>query len=173
MLSGFSDYRSSFVKFTDIRQINCHSAVNTSLERYDITILRAPFDTGTVIHFDSHLETWDPKIIGGSLSKYAGYNHGTFLSCADSEGLILNNSVHAGIRGPVSNPVDDLAHDRDCDFQIITARDIDRIGTKGVINEIKERVRESKVYISVDIDVLDPAFAPSISFIFPLWNLSP
>jgi agmatinase len=43
---------------------------------------------------------------------------------------------------------------------MIKARDLDQIGTKGVIEKLKERVADSKVYISVDIDVLDPAFAP-------------
>jgi agmatinase len=64
--------------------------------------------------------------------------------------------------------VNDLTHNKHCGFQIITARDINCIRTKGVIKEIKKRVGEAKVYISVDIDVLDPAFAPGTSFIFPL-----
>lgn len=44
---------------------------------------------------------------------------------------------------------------------MIKARDIDRIGTAGVIEQLRNRVGDSKVYISVDIDVLDPAFAPA------------
>jgi agmatinase len=47
---------------------------------------------------------------------------------------------------------------------MVRARDIDRIGTAGVIQKIKDRVAGMKVYISVDIDVLDPAFAPGMSF---------
>lgn len=43
---------------------------------------------------------------------------------------------------------------------MVRARDIDRLGPDGVIKKIKDRVGDSKVYISVDIDVLDPAFAP-------------
>jgi agmatinase len=110
-----------------------------------------------VIHIDSHLDTWDPKIIGGRLSEYAGYNHGTFLSHAHSEGLILGTSVHLGTRARVSNPRYNLDHDRSCGFLIIPARDIDSIGVEGVIKKIKGRVGKSKAYISVDIDVLDPA----------------
>jgi agmatinase len=48
-------------------------------------------------------------------------------------------------------------------------RDIDRLGVEGVIKEIKDRVEETNVYISVDIDVLDPAFAPGMSHL-PPWN---
>jgi hypothetical protein len=46
---------------------------------------------------------------------------------------------------------------------MVKARDIDRIGTNGIIENLKERVGNTKVYISVDIDVLDPAFAPGKS----------
>jgi agmatinase len=44
---------------------------------------------------------------------------------------------------------------------MIKARDIDRFGPHGVIEKLKNRVAGTKVYISVDIDVLDPAFAPA------------
>jgi agmatinase len=54
----------------------------------------------------------------------------------------------------------DVRNDLRCGFEIIRARDIDRIGTQGIIEKLKERVAGTKVYISVDIDVLDPAFAP-------------
>lgn len=119
------------------------------------------FGPVSVIHFDSHLDTWDPSVLGGGLSHYAGVNHGTFLHIAHEEGLILNSSWHAGIRAPVSNPKYDLRHDKACGFQIVRARDIDRIGTGGVIEKLKSGVGETPVYISVDIDVLDPAFAPA------------
>lgn len=87
-------------------------------------------------------------------------NHGTFLHIAHEEGLIRNTSIHAGIRGPVSRPKGDVRNDRRCGFEIVKARDIDRTGVRGIIERLKNRVGDSKVYISVDIDVLDPAFAP-------------
>lgn len=62
----------------------------------------------------------------------------------------------------------DLRNDVRCGFDIVRARDIDRIGIDGVIRKLKERVAGTKVYISVDIDVLDPAFAPGKRFI---WHL--
>ncbi|KAK4987370.1 hypothetical protein LTR66_007615 [Elasticomyces elasticus] len=90
-----------------------------------------------------------------------GVNHGTFLHLAHEEGLVRNTSVHAGIRAPVANRKYDLKNDRRCGFDIITARDIDKITTHGVIEKLKARVTGTKLYISVDIDVLDPAFAPA------------
>jgi len=87
-------------------------------------------------------------------------NHGTFLHLAHEEGLICNTSIHAGIRAPLNGGKGDLRNDVRCGFEILTARDIDRIGVNGIISKLKDRVGTSKVYISVDIDVLDPAFAP-------------
>jgi len=60
----------------------------------------------------------------------------------------------------------DLRNDKRCGFEIIKARDIDRLGAQGVIDTLKQRVGDTKVYISVDIDSLDPAFAPGMSDCF-------
>ncbi|KAG9783425.1 Arginase/deacetylase, partial [Aureobasidium melanogenum] len=129
-----------------------------------LAALRSTFDHWgpvSVIHFDSHLDTWDPTVLGGGISHYAGVNHGTFLHIAHEEGLILNSSAHAGIRAPAINKKYDWKNDKRCGFEIITARDIDRIGVMGIIDRLKARVGDTPVYISVDIDVLDPAFAPA------------
>ena len=56
----------------------------------------------------------------------------------------------------------DIRNDLRCGFEMIKARDLDILGADGVISRIKKRVGDSKVYISVDIDVLDPAFAPGM-----------
>ena len=47
-----------------------------------------------------------------------------------------------------------------CGFKIIKAKDIDRIGVQGIVQKLRDRVGDMRVYVSVDIDVLDPAFAP-------------
>ncbi|KAI9737990.1 MAG: hypothetical protein M1834_009360 [Cirrosporium novae-zelandiae] len=115
-----------------------------------------------VIHFDSHIDTWDPYAVDGGVTEYASVNHGTFLHIAHEEGLISNSSsIHAGIRAPLGTRRRDLNNDIHCGFDIIKARDIDYIGVKGIIEKIKDRVGNGNVYISVDIDVLDPAFAPA------------
>jgi guanidinobutyrase / D-arginase len=76
------------------------------------------------------------------------------------KGLILNSSIHAAVRAPVMRAKEDVANDHRCGFSIITARDIDLIGAQGVIDSLKKRVGNNQVYISLDIDSLDPAFAP-------------
>lgn len=112
----------------------------------------------SVIHFDSHLDTWKPKVFGGSPSEQAAINHGTYFFHAAQEGLLANDTnIHAGIRTTLSGP-SDYENDGYCGFQIVEAREIDKIGTDGIIKKIKERVgTEKPVYLSIDIDTLDPA----------------
>ncbi|KAI1177717.1 Arginase/deacetylase [Nemania sp. FL0916] len=116
----------------------------------------------SVIHFDSHLDTWRPKVFGGSPSEVASINHGTYFYHASQEGLLANDTnIHAGIRTTLSGP-SDYEHDGYCGFEIIEAREIDTIGTAGIIKRIVDRVgTEKPVYLSLDIDTLDPAFAPA------------
>ena len=56
-----------------------------------------------------------------------------------------------------------MKNDRRCGFEIVTPKDIDRIGVQGIVDTLKGRVGASRVNISVDIDVLDLAFAPGSS----------
>ncbi|WEW57327.1 agmatinase [Emydomyces testavorans] len=122
----------------------------------------------SVIHFDSHIGRHLGSVsLGYEIAQYyvavecpIMLNHGTFLHIAHEEGLVHNSSIHVGIRAPLMRAKDDIRNDIRCGFDIITARDIDRIGAFGIIEKIKKRVGLSNIYISVDIDVLDPAFAP-------------
>lgn len=116
----------------------------------------------SVIHFDSHIDTWDPKALGGNISSYSELNHGTFLHFAHEKGYLnADGNAHVGIRAPFIRKKLDKEHDEhDCGFKTVMARDVDLIGVRGVINKLKEIVGDNKVYITVDIDVLDPAYAP-------------
>lgn len=109
----------------------------------------------TVIHFDSHLDTWKPKVFGGAPSKIASVNHGTYFYHAAEEGLLRNDTnIHAGIRTTLSG-LSDYDNDGYCGFHIVEAREIDTIGTEGIIKKIHERVgHKNPVYLSIDIDTL-------------------
>jgi agmatinase len=107
-----------------------------------------------LVHFDAHLDTWN-TYFGG-----ARYTHGTPFRRAAEEGLLdLTRSVHVGTRGPQFS-TDDLADDARLGFRLIDGRAIDERGPVAIAAEIKELVGESAVYLSFDIDLLDPAFAP-------------
>ncbi|KAF8855118.1 Arginase/deacetylase [Acephala macrosclerotiorum] len=136
-----------------------------------LPILRALHSTWgrvAVLHLDSHLDTWDPKQLGGGLTKYSEVNHGTMLHIAHEEGLLSNNSnMHLGSRCTLFDEHYDLNNDLRCGFSYIRARELDKLGVEKVVKKIVDRVGDEYVYLSVDIDVLDPAFAPATGTIEP------
>ena len=96
-------------------------------------------------------------------SQQSEFNHGSMFWLASNEGLIANgSSVHAGLRTRLSgNDWADYDDDDRQGFLRISADDIDDLGTAGIISAILERIgTEKKVYLSIDIDVLDPGLAP-------------
>jgi len=106
-----------------------------------------------VVHFDAHLDTWDTYF-------GAPVTHGTPFRRASEEGLIdRTGSMHVGIRGPLYSRTD-LTDDGVLGFQVIGAHDMDDLGWRGAVDRIKARVGDRPAYVSLDIDVLDPAFAP-------------
>jgi agmatinase len=106
-----------------------------------------------VVHFDAHLDTWDTYF-------GAPYTHGTPFRRASEEGLVdRSGCLHVGTRGPLYS-TQDLLDDVELGFQVVASVEMDDIGTQGVVERIRERVQERPVYLSIDIDVLDPAFAP-------------
>jgi len=106
-----------------------------------------------LVHFDAHLDTWGTYF-------NAPTTHGTIFRRAFEEGLLVeDHSIHVGIRGPLYDH-GDLEDDRRFGFRTIRASDIDVLGAAGAIDAITERVDDLPVYLSIDIDVLDPSFAP-------------
>ena len=106
-----------------------------------------------VVHFDAHLDTWDTYF-------GAAYTHGTPFRRASEEGLLdRSGCLHVGIRGPLYAAAD-LTDDAELGFQIVPATELDCLGVAGLTDRIQARVGERPVYVSVDIDVLDPAHAP-------------
>lgn len=107
----------------------------------------------SVIHFDAHLDTWDT---------YFGspFTHGTPFRRASEEGLLdTSGCLHIGIRGPLYAK-SDLSEDADLGFKIIHSNEFDDGGTNKIIEQMLKRVGDRPTYVSIDIDVLDPAFAP-------------
>jgi agmatinase len=105
-----------------------------------------------LLHFDAHLDTWDTYF-------GAAYTHGTPFRRAWEEGLLLpDRATHVGIRGPLFSP-EDLVDDARFGFEIVSAGDLDA-GVAAVADRIRARLADAPVYVSIDIDVLDPAFAP-------------
>ncbi|HEY3633276.1 MAG TPA: agmatinase [Jatrophihabitantaceae bacterium] len=115
--------------------------------------MRAMHGPIAVLHFDAHLDTWDT---------YFGepYTHGTPFRRAAEEGLLDgDHCLHVGIRGPLYSE-NDLPESADLGFATISAVEVEQLGIAGTVERMRERLGDRPVYVSVDIDVLDPAHAP-------------
>ena len=106
-----------------------------------------------LVHFDAHLDTWDTYF-------GAPFTHGTPFRRAFEEGLLAEDRcMHVGTRGPLYSS-QDLVEDRSFGFKVISSDTFSELGAKEVAARIAERAGDAPLYISIDIDVLDPAFAP-------------
>ncbi len=106
-----------------------------------------------VLHFDAHLDTWD-VLHGETLW------HGSPFRRAAEEGLLaLDSCQHVGIRGGVYGP-SELEDDRRVGFALVHADEYQHRGVADIVEQVRSRLGDGPVYISVDIDVLDPAHAP-------------
>jgi agmatinase len=107
-----------------------------------------------LVHFDAHLDTWD-ALYG------AKYVHGTPFRRAHEEGLFLEDrSTHVGVRSSVYGP-QDFSDDAKLGFAAVRCTDLDRESMPAVVEALVARIGPgTPLYVSIDIDVLDPAHAP-------------
>ena len=97
-----------------------------------------------LIHFDAHTDTYDD---GGK------YNHGCMFQRAPEEGLINPEySIQIGIRTDYDRSIHK--------FQVIDAHQANEQTVETIIESVRQRVGHKKIYLTFDIDCLDPAFAP-------------
>ena len=97
-----------------------------------------------LLHFDAHCDTWDDD--------GERFDHGSMFLRAKNEGLIdTAHSVQVGIR---------THNDSDHGFEILTAPWVHRHGIDATVAAVRERIGDGPVYLTFDIDCLDPAFAP-------------
>ena len=106
-----------------------------------------------LLHFDAHLDTWDTYF-------GAEYTHGTPFRRAVEEGILDTEAIsHVGTRGPLYGKKD-LDDDHRLGFGIVTSADVFRRGVDEIVDALRQRIGDRPLYVSVDIDVLDPAHAP-------------
>ena len=121
-----------------------------------VPLLRAvhkKYGAVALVHFDAHLDTWDTYF-------GAPYTHGTPFRRAAEEGLFRDDaSMHVGIRGPLYSS-EDLKQDAELGFKVIHCDELHEHGTAHVAKRILERIGNHPLYLSIDIDVLDPSHAP-------------
>ena len=107
-----------------------------------------------VVHFDSHPDTWQTEF-GGRL-----YSHGTPFRRALEEDLIdPARYIQVGLRGPTSGK-NDWQDARDLGVHVITMDEAATMGVPAVVAAIRAVAAIGPIYVSLDIDATDPAFAP-------------
>ncbi|MDN0077522.1 agmatinase [Crenobacter sp. SG2303] len=98
-----------------------------------------------LLHFDAHCDTWaddEPDSL----------NHGTMFYKAVKDGLIdPARSAQVGIR---------TFNDDFMGIDIVDAPWVHNNGVEATLSRIKQRIGDAPVYVTFDIDCLDPAFAP-------------
>ena len=110
--------------------------------------------TGPValLHFDAHVDTWPDNF--GQV-----YAHGSVFYHAIEEGLVdPTRMIQIGIRSPVDRQVYEWTIDKG--VTILSAPEVHELGCAAVAKRISDVVGTGGCYLSFDIDVLDPAFAP-------------
>lgn len=129
--------------------------------------LNSIYGNVAVVHFDAHLDTWHPAKYPSAwfdkddATQQSFFTHGTMFWLAHNESLIMKDkSVHAGLRTRLLG-IEDNEDDDAQGWSRIACDDIDEIGIAGVAKKILEHVgTETPVYLSIDIDVIDPGLAP-------------
>jgi agmatinase len=106
-----------------------------------------------LVQLDAHGDTWD---------EYFGqrYFHGTtFLRAAEEKLIDPAASVQAGLRGSLY-AAEDLESARELGFTVLSCDELRAAGPDGYASRVRQRVGSRPVFLSFDVDVLDPAFAP-------------
>lgn len=107
----------------------------------------------SLVHVDAHIDTWEAEFDS------VPYSHGTPFRHALQEGLIREGEyMQIGIRGPVSN-AHDYADAIELGARTITIHEVFEKGIPEILSEVHRRMN-GPVYVSIDIDSADPAYAP-------------
>ncbi len=109
-----------------------------------------------LVHFDAHSDTWNSYFAGKR------YSAGTpFRRAAEENGLDPAASIQIGMRGSLFR-ADDVSQSVDLGFEVLTTDQTLDLGPAETARRIAERVGDRPVYITFDLDFVDPANAPGV-----------
>jgi agmatinase len=122
----------------------------------ELLALKRKFGKVAFVHFDSHTDTWDwPDENGNTL-----INHGTpFRLAIQHDCIDMDHAIQIGMRGGFGTLEDhDFALEHG--MQIIFGNELHEMGMSACAKRIREVVGDTPVFVTFDIDFLDPAVAP-------------
>jgi agmatinase len=109
-----------------------------------------------LVHFDAHSDTWDKYFAGKK------YSAGTPFRRAAEEGIVApGRSIQVGMRGSLFAP-DDVSQSRDLGYEVVTTDEMFAMGMTALADRIAARSAGQPVFISFDLDFVDPAAAPGV-----------
>jgi agmatinase len=109
-----------------------------------------------LVHFDSHSDTWDNYF---AKKKYSA---GTpFRRAVEEKAIAPERSIQIGMRGSLFQP-NDVSQSRDLGYDVVTTDEVFLMGVEALIERIKIRTGGRPVYLTFDLDFVDPAFAPAV-----------
>jgi guanidinopropionase len=121
-----------------------------------LPVLRAVGEKRPVgmIHFDAHTDLYD-SYFGGFK-----YTHGTPFRRAIEEGVLdPKRTIQIGLRGSMYD-LDDFVYGKKMGVRLVRIEEAMEKGTKAIMAEAREIVGDGLTYVSFDIDMLDPVYAP-------------
>ena len=124
-----------------------------------LPVLRAAvkkFKEITLLHFDSHVDTWNTYF---GDKKYSGGT--TFRRAAEEKLIVPQFSIQVGLRGSLFGP-NDLQDSTNLGFEVITTDEVFSEGIRATAEKINHKLKGKKVFISFDMDFVDPVFAPGV-----------
>lgn len=141
--------------FANLKAMNIRPVTIGGDHTIPTPILRALAKDGPVglLQIDSHADVLDEMCD-------TKVNHATFMRRAHEEGLIdPARTVQLGLRGSRFVP-EDIQYGHDAGFTVLTMDDYEDIGRAATIEKIRQTIGNGPMYITIDIDGLDPSYCP-------------
>jgi len=114
-----------------------------------------------VLHVDSHTDSY-PVAEDHPYDASTQFSHAALEQC-----IRTSRSYHIGLRGTTTRP-GVYQHGRELGFNLISMNEFWEVGPNKVLAELRERIGDSPVYLSWDMDVFDPSCAPGVCT--PAWG---
>ena len=112
--------------------------------------------TVSLIHFDSHADTWDSYFGGKKHSAGTPFRRGVEEKLIDPA-----SSIQIGMRGSLFR-ANDVSQSIELGYDVVTTDEAIELGAKALADRIAARVGDNPVYLTYDLDFIDPAFAQGV-----------
>ncbi|MCV0409253.1 agmatinase [Nitrosopumilus sp.] len=150
---GRTDIENMYDKISDSSKIPISIGGDHSITSQIINSMANTYEKISLVYFDAH-----PDFVSSATNYY-----GSVITDVLSR-IEIESSIQIGIRTPEQEELDNI---KKYNLQVITPFDIAEQGIAKVANTILDKLGD-KVYVSFDMDCIDPAYAPGVSVPVPM-----